>query len=315
MPLDKNLIDKFINVTSKAAFAASKFVGKNDKISADKAAVDVMRSEINKIDIKGKVVIGEGELDEAPMLYIGEELGTKKGIAIDIAVDPVEGTNFVAKNLPGGISVLAISEKGNLLNAPETYMNKIAVGNDVEKSAIDIDYDLKKNLSNLADCKNKKISDLTVCLLDRPRHLEIINTLDDLNINKKLITDGDVTGALLVTDKRFNVDMFIGIGGGPEGVIAASALDAYGCFFQGRFLFTENNDIKRAESMGIKDLKKKYEINEIVSGDSIFVATGITDGDLTKGIKINKNKFISQTLITHKSSNTREIRINESEIF
>jgi len=275
----------------------------------------VMRSEINKLDIKGKVVIGEGELDEAPMLYIGEELGTKKGIAIDIAVDPVEGTNLVAKNLPGGISVLAITEKGNLFNAPETYMNKIAVGNDVEKGAIDIDYDLKKNLSNLADCKNKKISDLTVCLLDRPRHLKIINTLDDLNINKKLITDGDVTGALLVTDKRFNVDMFIGIGGGPEGVIAASALDAYGCFFQGRFLFTENNDIKRAKSMGIKDLKKKYEINEIVSGDSIFVATGITDGDLTKGIKINKNKFISQTLITHKSSNTREIRINESEIF
>ena len=315
MSLEISFIDLFESVTSKAAFAASKFVGKNDKISADKAAVDVMRSEINKLDIKGKVVIGEGELDEAPMLYIGEELGTKKGIAIDIAVDPVEGTNLVAKNLPGGISVLAISEKGNLFNAPETYMNKIAVGNDVEKGAIDIDYDLKKNLSNLADCKNKKISDLTVCLLDRPRHLEIINTLDDLNINKKLITDGDVTGALLVTDKRFNVDMFIGIGGGPEGVIAASALDAYGCFFQGRFLFTEDKDIKRAKSMGIKDLNKKYEINEIVSGDSIFVATGITDGDLTKGIKINKNKFISQTFITHKSSNTKEIRINESEIF
>jgi len=315
MSLEISFIDLFESVTSKAAFAASKFVGKNDKISADKAAVDVMRSEINKLDIKGKVVIGEGELDEAPMLYIGEELGTKKGIAIDIAVDPVEGTNLVAKNLPGGISVLAISEKGNLFNAPETYMNKIAVGNDVEKGAIDIDYDLKKNLSNLADCKNKKISDLTVCLLDRPRHLEIINTLNDLNINKKLITDGDVTGALLVTDKRFNVDMFIGIGGGPEGVIAASALDAYGCFFQGRFLFTEDKEIKRAKSMGIKDLNKKYEINEIVSGDSIFVATGITDGDLTKGIKINKNKFISQTFITHKSSNTKEIRINESEIF
>lgn len=315
MSLEISFIDLFESVTSKAAFAASKFVGKNDKISADKAAVDVMRNEINKLDIKGKVVIGEGELDEAPMLYIGEELGTKKGIAIDIAVDPVEGTNLVAKNLPGGISVLAISEKGNLFNAPETYMNKIAVGNDVEKSAIDIDFDLKKNLSNLADCKNKKVSDLTVCLLDRPRHLEIINTLDELNINKKLITDGDVTGALLVTDKMFNVDMFIGIGGGPEGVIAASALDAYGCFFQGRFLFTENNDIKRAKSMGIKDLNKKYEINEIVSGDSIFVATGITDGDLTKGIKINNNKFISQTFITHKSSNTKEIRINESEIF
>jgi len=315
MSLEISFIDLFESVASKAAFAASKFVGRNDKISADKAAVDVMRGEINKLDIKGKVVIGEGELDEAPMLYIGEELGTKKGIAIDIAVDPVEGTNLVAKNLPGGISVLAISEKGNLFNAPETYMNKIAVGNDVEKGAIDIDHDLKKNLSNLAECKNKKISDLTVCLLDRPRHLKIINTLDDLNINKKLITDGDVTGALLVTDKKYNVDMFIGIGGGPEGVIAASALDAYGCFFQGRFLFTESNDIKRAKSMGIKDLNKKYELNEIVSGDSIFVATGITDGDLTKGIKIIKNKFISETFITHKSSNTKKIKINKSDIF
>ena len=315
MSIDKKYIDYFVNVTSKAALSASYFVGKKDKIAADKAATDSMRSELNKIDMNGKIVIGEGELDEAPMLYIGEMLGTKKGPNLDIAVDPLEGTNFAANNLPGALSVIAISEKNHLFNAPETYMNKIAVGNDVEKSAIDIDYDLKKNLSNLADCKNKKISDLTVCLLDRPRHLEIINILDDLNINKKLITDGDVTGALLITDKRFNVDMFIGIGGGPEGVIAASALDAYGCFFQGRFLFTENNDIKRAKSMGIKDLNKKYEINEIVSGDSIFVATGITDGDLTKGIKINNNKFISQTFITHKSSNTKEIRMNESEIF
>ena len=193
-------------------------------------------------------------------------------------------------------------------------MFKIAVGNDVEKGAIDLDYNLIKNLNNLADCKKKKLTDLTVCYLDRPRHNEIINTLDKLKIKKKPISDGDVAGALLVTDKKFNVDMFIGIGGGPEGVISASALDAYNCFFQGRFLFNEEIDIKRAKEMGIVDLQKKYEINEIVSGDSIFVATGITDGDLVSGIKINDNKFTSESFVTHKASNTKEIRINNLEI-
>tara|TARA_B100001996_G_scaffold357482_1_gene321465 strand:- start:430 stop:1377 length:948 start_codon:yes stop_codon:yes gene_type:complete len=314
MSLDKSYLDLFELVTLKAAFAASKYIGRDDKIAADKAAVDVMRNEINKLDIDGEVVIGEGELDEAPMLYIGEKLGTKKGISIDIAVDPVEGTNFVAKNLPGGISVLAISEKGNLFRAPETYMYKIAVGKNIEKGAIDIDFDLEKNLKNLSDCKDKKLSDLTVCYLDRPRHNEIVKILDDLNVNKKPITDGDVNGALLVTDEKYNVDMFIGIGGGPEGVIAASALDSYNCFFQGRFLFKEENDIKRAREMGIQDLNKKYEINEIVSGDSIFVATGITDGDITKGIKIKGNKFISETFVTHKNANIKELRVKELEI-
>jgi len=314
MALDKSLIQIFNIVTAKAAYAASKFVGKNDKIGADKAAVDVMRDEINKLNIKGKVVIGEGELDKAPMLYIGEELGSKQGIEIDIAVDPVEGTNFVAKNLPGGISVLAIAEKNNLFSAPETYMYKIAVGKGVEKGVIDLDFSLEKNLKNLADCRSMDIKDLTVCLLDRPRHNKIIETLDKLNINKKLIADGDVSGALLVTNNKFNVDMFIGIGGGPEGVIAASALDAYDCFFQGRFIFDEENDIKRAKNMGIIDFQKKYDLNEIVSGDSIFSATGITDGDLVKGIKSNDNCFVSETLITHKSSKTCKIITREDSI-
>ena len=308
MALDKSYIDLFQIVTSKAAFAASKFIGKNDKVSADKAAVDVMRNEINKLNIDGRIVIGEGELDNAPMLYIGEKLGNRKGQKLDIAVDPVEGTNFVAKNLPGGLSVLALSEKGNLFNAPETYMNKIAVGKNIDKDAIDIDYDLKKNLNNLAECKNKNITDLTICLLDRPRHAKIIELLDELNVKKKLITDGDVSGALLVTNEKFNVDMFIGIGGGPEGILAASALDAYDCFFQGRFLFDNENDIKRANKMGIKDLKKKYNLKEIVSGDSIFVATGITDSDLMLGIKEEKNHYISETLVTHKNSKITEVR-------
>ena len=314
MSLDKSLIEKFRKVTSKAALAASKFKGSNDKNGADKAAVDVMRTELNKIDMFGCVVIGEGELDEAPMLYIGEELGTKKGIKIDIAVDPVEGTNFVAKNLPGGISVLAVAEKNNLFNAPETYMDKIAVGRNIEKGTVDLDFTLEKNLKNLADALNKNLSDLTVCLLKRERHKKIIDTLDNLNVNKKLITDGDVSGALYVTNNKFDVDMFIGIGGGPEGVLAASALDACNCFFQGRFLFKEDQDIKRAKEMGIKDLNKKYQLNEIISGDSIFSATGITDGDLVKGIEIKGKEYFSETLVTHKNSNTFEIITKKEEI-
>ena len=314
MTLDKSLIEKFRIVTSKAAYAASNFKGLNDKIGADNAAVEVMRTELNKIDMLGRVVIGEGELDEAPMLYIGEKLGTKKGIEIDIAVDPVEGTNFVAKNLPGGISVLAIAEKNNLFHAPETYMEKIAVGKNVENGAVDLDFSIEKNLKNLADAKNKKLEDLTVCLLERDRHKEIIEKLNKMKINKKLISDGDVSGALYVTNDKFGVDMFIGTGGGPEGVLAASALDANECFFQGRFIFNKENEIVRAKQMGINDLQKKYNLNEIISGDSIFSATGITDGDMVKGIKVDGKSYYSETLIAHKDSKLFEIIRKKDEI-
>ena len=314
MALDKSLIEKFRLVTTKAAYAASKFKGLNDKIGADNAAVDVMRKELNKIDMLGRVVIGEGELDEAPMLYIGEELGTKKGIEIDIAVDPVEGTNFVAKNLPGGISVLAIAEKNNLFHAPETYMEKIAVGKNIENGVVDLDFSIEKNLKNLADAKNKKLEDLTVCLLERDRHQEIIDKLNKMKINKKLISDGDVSGALYVTNDKFGVDMFIGTGGGPEGVLAASALDANDCFFQGRFIFNKINEMERAKQMGIQDLQKKYNLNEIITGDSIFSATGITDGDMVKGIKIDGKSYYSETLVAHKDSKLFEIIRRSDEI-
>tara|TARA_B100002019_G_C21167871_1_gene546828 strand:- start:34 stop:981 length:948 start_codon:yes stop_codon:yes gene_type:complete len=314
MALDKSLIEKFRIVTTKAAYAASKFKGLNDKIGADNAAVDVMRKELNKIDMLGRVVIGEGELDEAPMLYIGEELGTKKGIEIDIAVDPVEGTNFVAKNLPGGISVLAIAEKNNLFHAPETYMEKIAVGKNIENGVVDLDFSIEKNLKNLADAKNKKLEDLTVCLLERDRHQEIIDKLNKMKINKKLISDGDVSGALYVTNDKFGVDMFIGTGGGPEGVLAASALDANDCFFQGRFIFNKKNEMTRAKQMGIHDLQKKYNLNEIITGDSIFSATGITDGDMVKGIKIDGKSYYSETLVAHKDSKLFEIIRMRDEI-
>jgi len=306
MGIDKNFIEQFCRVTSKAALAASYFVGKKDKIAADQAAVDSMRSELNKINMNGQVVIGEGALDEAPLLYTGELLGTKNGPDFDIAVDPVEGTNFVANNLPGGIAVLAIGEKGNLFNAPETYMNKIATGK-IDKGLIDLDFPLEKNIKNLSEFKNKDISSITVCVLDRPRHKKIIDKLKDLEVNIKLITDGDVLGALYVSDPKYNVDMFVGVGGGPEGVLAACALDAYNCHFQGRFIFDNEKDIIDAKSMGISDLNKKYQLNEIVKGDSLFCASGITNSDVLKGIIIEGDKFISETLVTHKNSNFKEI--------
>ena len=302
MNLNKQFIDKFINVTSSAAVACFNHIGKGNKLLADKAATDSMRDNLNKLNIDGKVVIGEGELDEAPMLYIGEKLGTGQGPSLDIAVDPLEGTNFASRNLPGALSVLAITSKGNLFNAPETYMEKIAVGNDVPLDAIDLDFSIERNIKNLADSKKKKINEITACILDRPRHKEIIKKLKNLKVNLKLITDGDVSGALLVTDDKYKVDIFLGTGGGPEGVLAASALDAYGCKFQGRFIFKTDNDISRAKSMGIKDLNKKYELNEIIKGDSIFCATGITSGDLVNGVIIDGEKFITETLVTHKNS-------------
>ena len=314
MTLDKELLNNLVNITSSAAISSFSHVGKKNKELTDKAATDDMRKNLNKLDISGEVVIGEGELDEAPMLYIGEKLGTGKGPFIDIAVDPVEGTNFVANNLPGALSVLAVSNKGNLFHAPETYMNKIAVGNDVPIDAVDLDFSVEKNIKNIADVKNKDIKKITACLLDRARHKSIIEELIRLNVNLKLITDGDVSGALLVTDQKHDVDVFLGIGGGPEGVLAASALDAFECKFQGRFLFKTDKDIKRAKDMGIDDLNKKYDLKEIVKGDSIFCATGITSGDLVNGVKIINNHFISETLVTHKSSNFKQVIKQENKL-
>ena len=306
MSIDKKYVDQILKVSEKAALASSYLVGKKDKIAADQAAVDAMRSELNKINMNGEVVIGEGSLDEAPMLYTGEKLGNKNGPYFDIAVDPLEGTNFASNNLPGAASVIAIAEKGNLFNAPETYMDKIATG-PIEKNLVDLDFSLKKNVSNLADFLNKDISSLTTCIMDRPRHKKIIDELKQLNVKIKLITDGDVLGALYVTDPKYKVDIFLGIGGGPEGVLAASALDAFDCHFQGRFIFDNDKDIKDAKKMGISDLNKKYELNEIVRGDSIFCATGITTSDVLSGIDINHNNYTSETLVTHKDSNFKKI--------
>ena len=306
MTIDKKFIDQFIKVSSRAALASSYLVGKKDKNAADKAAVDSMRSELNKIDMTAEVVIGEGSLDDAPMLYTGEILGSKSGPNFDIAVDPVEGTNFVANNLPGGIAVIAVAKKGDLFKAPETYMDKIATGK-IKKGLIDLDYPLEKNIKNLSDFKNKRVSSINVCVMDRPRHKKIIDQLKDLDVKVKLITDGDILGALYVSDPKYNVDMYLGVGGGPEGVLAASALDAFDCHFQGRFIFDNDKDINNAKQMGIYDLNKKYELNEIVKGDSIFCATGITSSNVLAGIEIKNQSYISETLVTHKDSNFKKI--------
>lgn len=306
MSIEKDYLEKFIKSTEMAAIGAYPYVGKGDKIAADQGSVDMMRKQLNSINMIGEVVIGEGEMDEAPMLYIGEKLGAGNGPHLDIAVDPLEGTNFAANNLPGALSVIAVAEKNHLFNAPETYMDKIAISS-ANKDVVDLDNSVTKNIKNLAEHKNTRPENLTACLLDRPRHKQHIDELKDLNVKLKLISDGDVSGALLVTKKEYDIDIFLGIGGGPEGVLAASALDAYGCFFQGKFLFNNDDDKLRAKKMGIDNFEKKYELNEIVSGDSIFCATGITSGDLVKGINISNNSFTSETLVTHKSSGLKKI--------
>jgi len=314
MSIDNKYINLIANVTSRAAISTMGFIGKKDKISADQAAVNSMRIELNKLNIDGKIVIGEGELDKAPMLYIGENLGSGKDISLDIAVDPLEGTNFVANNMPGALSVISIAEKGNLFQAPETYMDKIAYGKNIPIEAIDLDFSVEKNIKNLADATNKNVNKLTVCILDRPRHKDIINELIRLKVNIKLITDGDVSGALLVTDEKYKVDLFLGIGGGPEGVLAACALDAFDCKFQGRFIFESKKDIMRAKEMGITELNKKYTLREIVKGDSIFCATGITTGDLVNGVILKDKKYVTETLVTHKHSSLTKIIVKEDII-
>ena len=299
--IDPKLLDKFIRVSERAAFGASKFRGKNDKIAADQAAVDEMRSELNKIEMRGKVVIGEGEMDEAPMLFIGEKIGNQHGEELDIAVDPLEGTNFTAKNLPNAISVLAVSNKGGLLSAPDTYMEKIAVGAGLPKNIIDLDNSVEKNIKLLAEAKNTKPQNITACVLKRSRHDKIINSLKKLSVKIHFIDDGDVTGVISVVDKNSLIDIYLGTGGGPEGVLAAAALDCLGGQMQTRLVLNNQEEINRAKKLGITDLNKKYNINEMVNGDVIFCATGVTDGDMLKGINYKDDSFIASSYVLHKS--------------
>tara|TARA_Y100000996_G_scaffold389296_1_gene349614 strand:+ start:1552 stop:2499 length:948 start_codon:yes stop_codon:yes gene_type:complete len=301
--IDTKLLENFIKVCERAAYGASKFRGKNDKIGADQAAVDEMRSELNKINIKGKIVIGEGEMDEAPMLYIGEIVGSNSNYELDIAVDPLEGTNFTAKNLPNAISVMAVTNKGGMLSAPDTYMEKIAIGSGYPKNIIDLDNSVEKNINLIANAKKTEVKNLTACVLERPRHEKIIKSLKDLNVKIKFIKDGDVMGVISVVDSNSPVDIYIGTGGGPEGVLAAAALDCLGGQMQTRLVLSDDKEINRAKKLGIKDLKKKYNINDMIKGDVIFIATGVTDGEFLKGIKINGNSFEAESFVLHKSQN------------
>jgi fructose-1,6-bisphosphatase II / sedoheptulose-1,7-bisphosphatase len=300
MTIDSKYLNLFIKATEQGAIGASKFIGKQDKIAADKGAVDPMRRELNKINMEGTVVIGEGEMDEAPMLYIGEKLGTLKGPKFDIAVDPLEGTKFTANNEPNAFSVIAIAKKGELLSAPDTYMEKIAIGTNLPKNLLDLDNSVEKNIKLLAEAKNKNISELKACVLKRSRHENIVKELTKMNVKINYITDGDIAGALSVIGNNPKNDIYYSTGGGPEGVIVAAALSCYGGQIQGRLILDDNEKV-RAKKLGIKDFNIKYNIDDIVKGDVIFCASGVTTGDLAKGVEDLGNEIKVTTFALHKS--------------
>ena len=307
MNISQNFLNRFIKVTEMGAYGASLHKGKGNKIAADQAAVDYMRKELNNIEMKGRIVIGEGELDEAPMLYIDEKVGNQNGEEFDIAVDPLEGTNFTAKNLPNALSVMAIARKGNILKAPDMYMNKIAIGPNLPENLVDLDFTLEKNISLLANSKRKKTSELTACLLKRPRHNFIVKSLKEMGVKIQFIDDGDVHGAISVAEPNSKIDIFLGIGGAPEGVLSAAALSCLGCQMQTRLVYDDEKQRNKARDLGIKDLDKKYNIEDMVKNDVIFCATGVTDGDLVNGIKDIGDSFESETFVLHKSSNFNRI--------
>ena len=289
---------KILKVSQLAAIAVYDYIGKKDEVSADKAAVESMRSELNKLDFRGTIVIGEGERDKAPMLFIGEKVGTNRSnVQFDIALDPLEGTKLTANNQKNALTVIAIGDKNSFLNAPDVYMEKIAVGPGFPKNLLDLDNPLEDTLEKLAFYKKKKIKDLVVCFLDRPRHKNIFNVVKKKKCKKLLIPDGDIFGAISTSVKKFNIDLYVGVGGAPEGVLAASALKCLNGQMQCRLIFSNNEQRKRAMSMGIKNLKKKYQIEDLIKKDSIFVATGVTDGYLLNGIKKEKDIFSTHSLI------------------
>jgi fructose-1,6-bisphosphatase II / sedoheptulose-1,7-bisphosphatase len=311
MDIDKKFLDQFIKTTERAAYGAFLHKGKGDKIAADQASVDEMRKQLNLIEMRGKIVIGEGELDEAPMLYVNEKVGLNKGISLDIAVDPLEGTNFAAKNLPNALSVLAVTTKGNLLNAPDMYMNKIAIGANLPKNLVDLDYSVEENIKLLAKAKSITPDKLTACVMQRERHKNIINSLNSMGVKINFITDGDVSGVISVGDPDKNIDIFFGIGGAPEGVLAAAALSCMDCQMQARLVFDDKEQELKAKMLGLKDLNKKYYLNDIVNGDVIFCATGVTDGDFVNGIKDLGDYFQAETLVMHKSMKINKVLKNK----
>jgi fructose-1,6-bisphosphatase II / sedoheptulose-1,7-bisphosphatase len=286
-----------VAATEKAAIASSMLIGLGDEKAADQKAVDAMRTALNQIDFKGRIVIGEGERDEAPMLYIGEEVGTGRNHEVDIALDPLEGTTITAKGMPNSLSVIAAAQRGGLLYAPDTYMNKIAVGGDLPDGIIDLDATTKENMQNIADAKKVPINEVTACVLERSRHDSIIEDLRSIGAKIVLIPDGDVAGIIMTTQEHSSVDIYMGVGGAPEGVLAAAALQCIGGQMQTRLVINNEDEKIRAEKIGIKDLNKKYSLDELAHGDIIFSATGVTEGTMVRGVRTNQNKYVTHSLV------------------
>ncbi len=302
--LDRILTLEVVRATEAAAVAAAGMVGLGDERAADQAAVDAMRVAFNKLNMDGTVVIGEGERDEAPMLYIGEKVGTGEGPKIDIALDPLEGTTLTAKAGPGALSVLAIAESDHLLNAPDTYMDKIAVGGGLPEGVVDLDASPGENLAALAQAKGCAVSDLTACILDRPRHTEIIAGVREAGARVMLISDGDVAGVIFTTDPVTGIDIYIGIGGAPEGVLAAAALRCIGGQMQGRLVFRNDDERQRARNLGIEDFDRKYGLLEMAKGDVIFAATGVTDGPMLAGVHATKDERTTESVVMRSRTGT-----------
>jgi fructose-1,6-bisphosphatase II / sedoheptulose-1,7-bisphosphatase len=303
--LDRILTLEIVRVTERAAVAAAKLRGRGDEKAADQAAVDAMRQELNKLPIQGTVVIGEGERDEAPMLFIGEEVGTGEGPKVDIALDPLEGTTICAKNLPNSLAVIAIAADGSLLNAPDVYMDKIAIGPGFPDGLVDLDADPRDNIKALAKAKGVEVADITACILDRPRHARIIEAVREVGAAIRLIGDGDVAGVIHTTNPDdTGIDIYIGIGGAPEGVLAAAALRCIGGQMQGRLLLDTPEKRERAKRMGICDPERKYTMNEMASGDVLFAATGVTDGNLLSGVRFGQGRIGTETLVMRSLTQT-----------
>ena len=301
--LDRAFALEAVRVTEAAAIAASRQIGRGDEHAADHAAVEAMRKAFNYLPIDGTVVIGEGERDEAPMLYIGEKVG-QGGAAIDIALDPLEGTTLTAKALPNALAVMAMAEPGTLLNAPDTYMDKIAIGGGYPEGTIDLDADPAENIRSLAKAKGVKPSEITALILDRPRHSKIIESVRSTGAAVRLITDGDVAGVIATSDPATGIDIYIGQGGAPEGVLAAAALRCVGGQIQTRLVFKKDDERARAAKLGITDFNRKYSLMDLASGDVVFAATGVTDGSMLSGIHIGKDHITTESVVMRSATGT-----------
>jgi len=302
--MDRNLALEAVRVTEAAALAASRLMGRGDEKAADQAAVDAMRRALNSLQIKGTVRIGEGERDEAPMLYIGEEVGTGDGPKIDIALDPLEGTTITAKGGPNALAVIAMAEAGGFLNAPDTYMEKIAIGNGCPEGVVDLDEDTGKNLRELAKAKGVAVGDIVVCILDRPRHDELIAKSREAGARITLIGDGDVAGVIATSQVEAGVDIYMGTGGAPEGVLAAAALRCIGGQMQGRLVFRNDDERGRAKKLGITDFDRKYSLQELAGGEVMFAATGVTSGAMLRGVRRFGEGAITHSMVMRSKSGT-----------